>query len=330
MKKNIALLLVVTMVISLFSACQKENTNENEANSSETITEVPANGNESTQSEGTDLTGNNETSNQEDTASTDNNQMQEDTASADNNGDGKQKEATSKVDTDKNKQEDKITTGGKETSKQDKTSTGSKETSKQNDKTTTESKKTVKQKDKTTSGGKETSKHKDKNSSGNKDSNNQDESSNKDNTEQGGLKEDLSTIIDKIYGIKDPGLRLVSSPIDLTNKDAVKYNTGLEDVSKVKEIVVSEAMMSSQAYSLALVRVKDAADAKSVAEAMLEGIDPAKWICVRADDLKIVTYHDVVMLIMMGSQLSEKVTSDQIVDAFKGICGGKLDLELKK
>jgi hypothetical protein len=63
---------------------------------------------------------------------------------------------------------------------------------------------------------------------------------------------------------------------------------------------------------------------------MLEGINPAKWICVRADDIHVVTYQDVVMLIMMGSGFSDHLTSDQIVDAYKEICGGKLDLELKK
>jgi hypothetical protein len=155
-------------------------------------------------------------------------------------------------------------------------------------------------------------------------------SNTEDTGEQMGLNDELSSIIDKIYESKDPGLMLATTPLDLNNMDMVNYNTGLQDVSKVKAIVVSEAMITSQAYSLVLVRTKDAADTKSVARDMLDGIDPAKWICVNADDLQIVTSNDMVMLIMMSSTFSDQVTSNQIVDAFKTISGGELDLELTK
>ena len=341
MKKNTVIILAITMMISLLSACQKENSNENETGGSNTITEVPTSNNEATQTEDTEQIENNITDSPEDTASTDGNQQTED---AENNEANQKEEDTFTEGKDTDKQEDKTTTGGKETNKQeDKASTGSKDTDKQKDKTSTGGKETDKQKDKNSTGGKETDKQKDKNSTGDKetskqddkkptgdkDKNNQNESSKEDEAKDS-FEDELSSIVDSIYGIKDPGLRLANSALDLNNKDMVKYNTGLEDTSKVKEVIVSEAMIISQAYSLVLVRVNDVADAKSVAEDMLEGINPAKWICVRADDLKVVAYKDVVLLIMMGSQFSETVTSDQIVDAFEEICGGKLDLELEQ
>jgi len=141
---------------------------------------------------------------------------------------------------------------------------------------------------------------------------------------------ELSGVVEKIYEIKDSGLALTDVPVDLNNMDSVKYYTGLSDISKVKDVAVSEAMIGSQAYSLVLVQLNKAEDAETVANEMLNGIDPRKWICVEADDLQIVTQEDLVMLIMVSSELKDSVTSQEIVDAFKKVLGEDLDFELKK
>ncbi len=148
--------------------------------------------------------------------------------------------------------------------------------------------------------------------------------------EQEALKGDLTSIIGTIYEKAKVDLKLENTPIDLTNKDMVKYNMGLDDASKVKEAVVSEAMIGSQAYSLVLARVGNAADAEAVARDMLNGIDQRKWICVMADDLQIVTHNDLVMLVMVDSNLKDTVTSQQVVDAFREMCGKDFDLKLSK
>lgn len=140
----------------------------------------------------------------------------------------------------------------------------------------------------------------------------------------------LFGLISELYQIKQPELMLGSITVDLQDKDNLQYYTGLTDSSLVKDVAVSEAMMSSQAYSLVLVQVKDPADAKSVAEEMLAGIDPVKWICVEADDLQIVTQGDIVMLFMVSSSLSDTVTSQDMVEAFEQVRGAKPDLVLKK
>jgi hypothetical protein len=98
----------------------------------------------------------------------------------------------------------------------------------------------------------------------------------------------------------------------------------------VKEAVVSEAMIGSQAYSLVLARVNNVSDAEAVAKDMLNGIDQRKWICVMADDLQIVTYNDLIMLVMVDSNLKDAVTSQQVADAFKEMCGADFDLKLSK
>ncbi len=144
------------------------------------------------------------------------------------------------------------------------------------------------------------------------------------------LKGDLTKIVEKIYEKKNTGLNLQDTSVDLTDKDSVKYYTGLEDASKVKEAVVSEAMISSMAYSMVLIRVNDPADAEEVANAVLKGIDTRKWICVEADDIQIVTNDDLVLLAMVASSLNETVTSQQLVDAFGEICGTKFEKALTK
>lgn len=157
-----------------------------------------------------------------------------------------------------------------------------------------------------------------------------DKGTNEEDLERLPLEGELSEIVEDIYGITgiDRNIAVETLPIDLTNFDSVKYNMGLEDSSKIKEAVVSEALVSSQAYSLVLARVKDPVDAEEVAQEMKAGIDQQKWVCVFADDIKVVTYYDIVMLIMVSSTLDEVTTAKGATDAFKEICGHDFDTVL--
>ncbi len=141
---------------------------------------------------------------------------------------------------------------------------------------------------------------------------------------------ELSEIIDQIYEQKKIDLALQTTKIDLADADAFSYNTGLTDATLVKEAAVSEPMISSQAYSLVLVRVKDSKDSEAVAKEMMDGINQSKWICVTADDLKVAGVGDVVLLVMVSSDFSDTVTTEQVVDAFKTVSNGKLDFTLEK
>jgi hypothetical protein len=140
----------------------------------------------------------------------------------------------------------------------------------------------------------------------------------------------MSEIIDKIYEQKEIALKVETQEIDLTDLNQLNYYTGLNEATKIKEAAVSEAMITSQAYSMVLVRVNDKADTKQVAEEMLNGINQNKWICVGADDLKVATCGDTIMLIMVSTTLSDTVTADQMVDVFKTVSGGNTDQILTK
>ena len=139
-----------------------------------------------------------------------------------------------------------------------------------------------------------------------------------------------SDIIDKIYAKKTVELPLGTTELDLSDGEMFTAVTGLASSDKVKEAAYSESMIGSQAYSMVVVRVKKSKDATTVADEMLNGINPAKWICVEADDVRVAAYDDLVMLIMVSSSLEETVTGKEIVSSFKKVCGGSLDVSKKR
>ena len=139
-----------------------------------------------------------------------------------------------------------------------------------------------------------------------------------------------SDIIDKIYAKKTVELPLGTTELDLSDGEMFTAVTGLASSDKVKEAAYSESMIGSQAYSMVVVRVKKSKDAATVADEMLNGINPAKWICVEADDVRVAAYDDLVMLIMVSSSLEETVTGKEIVSSFKKVCGGSLDVSKKR
>lgn len=117
-------------------------------------------------------------------------------------------------------------------------------------------------------------------------------------------------------------------PIDLTDTSedgmwALKSFTGLEDASQITEAAAYEPMMGSLAFSMVMVRTAAGVDAKTVAESMKSGVDPRKWICVEADDMKVAGIGDVVMLIMVST--TGDMTAQSFVDAFQTVAGRTCD-----
>ena len=151
-----------------------------------------------------------------------------------------------------------------------------------------------------------------------------------DNTDGSGVSMSLNEIIDAVYKQNPLDLSLETDSVDISNADMLNSFTGLDSADKIKEAVVSEPMMGSQAYSFVLVRVKDAADAEEVANAMINGIDPRKWICVEADDVRVMVKGDVVALYMIDSEFGDEMSGDGIEAALTEVLGGSLDKVIKK
>lgn len=139
----------------------------------------------------------------------------------------------------------------------------------------------------------------------------------------GGFDGTLEQLAAKIYENHSAlELRLMTMEMDLSDPDAMSYNAGLSDVSDVSEALISEPMMGSQAYSLVLVRVKEGADAGKIAKAMFDNIDTRKWICVEADTKTAAYCGDIAMFFMVGSNFSDQVTPQTMLDAFKASVSG--------
>ena len=131
--------------------------------------------------------------------------------------------------------------------------------------------------------------------------------------------EDLMVMIEDIYAISGPQFMHMSMPVELSDAELTQWLTGVTDPALLSAAVVNESMMGSQAYSLVLARVADAAKVEEVAQMMLDNIDPAKWICVQADDLAAAIKGDLVMFIMVDTQLG--LTAQNMVDAFSQVAG---------
>lgn len=106
----------------------------------------------------------------------------------------------------------------------------------------------------------------------------------------------------------------------------LKSMTGLDSAEKITDVAVYEPLTGSQAFSLVMVRVADGAETQAVAKQMKENINPAKWICVSADEVMAAGYGDVIMFIMLDSALGKSAQS--YVDAFATLCGSQPDFTI--
>ena len=132
---------------------------------------------------------------------------------------------------------------------------------------------------------------------------------------------ELSAMVNSIYSAYPVELMMMqTTAIDLNDEAWLTYNTGLdaEQAALVDAGVKSESMTGSQAYTLVLLRVKDPADAQTIADTMLEKMDPARWVCVMADKMRVATFDDKVLFVMTSSELTD---IDALFDAVPGALG---------
>ena len=126
---------------------------------------------------------------------------------------------------------------------------------------------------------------------------------------------ELSEMVDAIYKVQPVELMgMETTAIDLTDETWYGYLAGLtaDNVGKVDAAVISEPMTGSQAYSLVLLRLRDKADAREVADSMEENISMRKWVCVEADKARVVSFDDKLLYVMADSEL---VDVDLLADA---------------
>lgn len=128
--------------------------------------------------------------------------------------------------------------------------------------------------------------------------------------------ENLSALVEKIYEGQEVFSSLSTQPVDVTDNEQVKAATGLENGNNLEYAVISEPMISSQAYSLVLAKVKNGVNANEVAKTMADNINTAKWICVSAEKLYATSSGDIVCLVMSNEKMAKP-----IYEKFKQLAG---------
>ncbi len=91
--------------------------------------------------------------------------------------------------------------------------------------------------------------------------------------------------------------------------DSITYNTGLTDTSGIDDIILSESMVGSFAYSLVYLRT-DGTNIADLQTALGNSINPAKWVCVSAESISSITLDDDILLVM-----GDKDQVDTIMDS---------------
>lgn len=130
--------------------------------------------------------------------------------------------------------------------------------------------------------------------------------------------EDLASLINKVYeGQKEEMLSsLQTQIIDVSDDTMVKSFTGLDSGKELEYLVVSEPMMSSQAYSFVLATVKDGVNANEIAETIKNNVDNRKWICVSAEKVYTTSSKNVICLVMSSEEMAKPV-----YEKFKALAG---------
>ena len=151
---------------------------------------------------------------------------------------------------------------------------------------------------------------------------------NKNETTESTIKnsKDMIKMVNSIYqNINNELPSLETMTIDINNLDDVTSYTGLKSNKDIEELVISVPMMNAQAYSLAVVKVKDGANIESLKQEMLDNIDMRRWICVSAEKLYITNNGNIIFLVM-----SDKDTAKIVYDEFKSYVNNKVGKELEK
>ena len=118
---------------------------------------------------------------------------------------------------------------------------------------------------------------------------------------------------------------LETMKVDIKNIDEVTSYTGLKTNDGIESIVVSEPLITSQAYSVAIVKVKDSADVEKIKQEMLDNIDMRRWICVSAEQLYITNSGNIIFSVMADKDVAKAVYND-----FKKYVNNNIGKELEK
>ena len=136
----------------------------------------------------------------------------------------------------------------------------------------------------------------------------------------------MNAMFKSIYNkLGDELPNLETAEMDVSDASTVKAYTGLQSNENVETLVVSEPLMSSQAYSAVAVKVKSGANVENMKQEMLDNINMAKWICVSASNLYITNSGNTIFMVMSNEDWAKPV-----YEAFKEYVNNNIGKELEK
>lgn len=126
------------------------------------------------------------------------------------------------------------------------------------------------------------------------------------------LKSNMTIIMDAIYaGVENDFGALYQSEINAENAE---YFLGTGDLKFVRALA-SEPMINASAHSVCLVKMDKNADIEAAKQAILDNVDPNKWICVGVDKdkVQVVSRGDLILLVM------DNEYGQALVDSFMAV-----------
>ncbi len=130
--------------------------------------------------------------------------------------------------------------------------------------------------------------------------------------------DEVSAFMDEVYGGVAEDLlpmEVSTTELDLGDTDMISYHTGLSDLDGIEGIYLSESMMSSTAYSAVYIRTTDEADAEAIRQQLMDNINPAKWICVTAEQQYAVLLGNYIFFVMGHQDTASAVLEKAIAAA---------------
>ncbi len=126
-------------------------------------------------------------------------------------------------------------------------------------------------------------------------------------------------ITDNLYSLCGDVLPMAveTRALDLSDTDAIQYNTGLTATGGITDIVISESAVGSFAYSLVYVRT-DGSNTDAVHQSLKDSINPRKWVCVEAEAMNTIRLDNDICLVM-GSAEQVDTISSSLKQAAEGV-----------
>jgi hypothetical protein len=151
-----------------------------------------------------------------------------------------------------------------------------------------------------------------------------DEVSSEENADTAGMvhlnsADEVSAFFDEVYGgVAEDLLPMggaMTSELDLGDADMLSYHTGLTNLDGIEGVYLSESMISSTAYSAVYIRTTDDADAEGIRKQLMDNINPAKWVCVSAEQQYAVILGNDIFFVMGHQDTASEVLAKAIAAA---------------